>query len=184
MYRAITWHVQSLEIDLTDGDAIADAAKTAEIKPTTDPSFPGIFVRDTDVAEPIRGSIVTSGVSAVSAVPEVRNMLVELQRTIAATADAGIVVEGRDIGSVVLPNADLKLFITADPAARAARRAAEVGGDVAATEQSLLKRDHADSTRATSPLEMAPDAVLIDTTEMQLAEVIDHVLALIKDIHD
>jgi cytidylate kinase len=182
MYRAMTWYIQSLNVDLADGEAVAQAASGATIRPSTDPLLPGIWVGETDVSEPIRGPEVTGGVSAVSAVPSVRSILVELQREIANTATAGIVVEGRDIGSVVLPEASLKLFITADPAARAARRAAEVGGDIVQTQESLQKRDYADSTRATSPLEMAADAILIDTTQMQLAEVIDHVLALAKEI--
>lgn len=184
MYRAMTWFIQSQNIDLADPQAIAAAAKLADIRPSTDPVLPGIWVGEFDVSEPIRGAEVTAGVSAVSAVSEVRSLLVELQRHIANSVEVGIVVEGRDIGSVVLPESPLKLYITADPAARAARRAAEIGGDVIQTHESLLKRDHADSTRAVSPLEMAPDAVLIDTTHMQLAEVIDHVLALAKDLND
>ena len=184
MYRAMTWFIQNRDVDVNNSEAVAEAAKSAEIVPSTDPVLPGIWVGDTDVSEPIRGQQVTSAVSAVSAVPSVRQQLVELQREIAQTASAGIVVEGRDIGSAVLPGADLKLFITADPAARAARRAAEVGADLEQVQKSLLKRDHADSTRATSPLEMAHDAILLDTTHMQLAEVIDHVLALAKELND
>lgn len=184
MYRAMTWFIQDQQVDVSNPEAIAEAARSALINPSTDPVLPGIWVGDTDVSEPIRGDKVTGDVSAVSAVPSVRELLVELQRSIANSAQSGIVVEGRDIGSVVLPEANLKLYITADPAARAARRAAEIGGDVKQTEESLVKRDHADSTRATSPLEMAADAILIDTTHMQLAEVIDHVLALAKEIND
>ena len=184
MYRAMTWFIQDQQVDVSNPEAIAEAARSALINPSTDPVLPGIWVGDTDVSEPIRGDKVTGDVSAVSAVPSVRELLVELQRSIANSAQSGIVVEGRDIGSVVLPEANLKLYITADPAARAARRAAEIGGDVKQTEESLVKRDHADSTRATSPLELAADAILIDTTHMQLAEVIDHVLALAKEIND
>lgn len=184
MYRAMTWFIQDQQVEVSNPEAIAEAARSALINPSTDPVLPGIWVGDTDVSEPIRGEKVTGDVSAVSAVPSVRELLVELQRSIANSAQSGIVVEGRDIGSVVLPEANLKLYITADPAARAARRAAEIGGDVKQTEESLVKRDHADSTRATSPLEMADDAILIDTTHMQLAEVIDYVLALAKEIND
>jgi cytidylate kinase len=182
MYRAMTWWVQEHGIDPIDGDAVFDVAQVAQIKPSTDPAKPVIHVGDVDVSEPIRGELVTSAVSAVSAVPEVRALLVKLQRDIAQAAPNGIVVEGRDIGSVVLPDAHLKLYITADPEARAARRAAEVGDDISATQEKLVKRDQADSTRKVSPLEMAPDATLLDTTHMDLPEVVEHVLSLIAKL--
>ncbi len=182
MYRAMTWWVQQHGIDPIDGDAVFDVAKAAQIKPSTDPSNPVIFVGDVDVSGPIRGDEVTSAVSAVSAVPQVRTLLVELQREITDQAKQGIVVEGRDIGSVVLPNASLKLYLTADAQARAARRAAENGGEVLATQEKLIARDQADSTRKVSPLEMAPDATLVDTTHMELAEVVDQVLALVSKV--
>lgn len=183
MYRAMTWWVQEKGIDPIDGDAVMDVAKVAQIKPSTDPTNPVIFVGDVDVSEPIRGDAVTSAVSAVSAIPEVRALLVELQRKIATEAKNGIVVEGRDIGSVVLPDASLKLYLTADTSARAARRAAENGGEVAPTQEKLIARDQADSTRKVSPLEMAPDATLVDTTHMNLDEVVEYVLGLIKAIN-
>lgn len=182
MYRAITWWVLKKGIDPIDGDAVLDVAQVAVIKPSTDPNNPVIFVGDVDVSAPIRGEEVTGAVSAVSAIPEVRALLVDLQRKIASDAAKGIVVEGRDIGSVVLPDATLKLYLTADPQARAARRAAEVGGEVASTKEKLVARDQADSTRKVSPLEMAPDATLVDTTHMNLDEVVDYVLGLVKDI--
>ena len=184
MYRAMTWWALEKGVDPIDSDMVLDVAKAAQIKPGTDPSNPTIFVGQTDVAGPIRGDEVTSAVSAVSAIPEVRTILVELQRDIASGAENGIVVEGRDIGSVVLPDANLKLYITADPQARAARRAAENGSDVVATQEKLIKRDAADSTRKVSPLEMAPDAILVDTTHMELTEVVEHVLGLVKEISE
>ncbi len=182
MYRAMTWWVQEKGIDPIDGDAVMDVAKVAQIKPSTDPANPVIFVGNVDVSEPIRGDAVTSAVSEVSAIPEVRALLVELQRKIATEAKNGIVVEGRDIGSVVLPDASLKLYLTADSSARAARRAAENGGEVATTQEKLIARDQADSTRKVSPLEMAQDATLVDTTHMNLDEVVEYVLGLIKAI--
>ena len=182
MYRAMTWWVLEKGIDPIDGEMVFDVAKAAQIIPGTDPGNPTIQVGDTDVSGPIRGDLVTGAVSAVSAVPEVRALLVELQREISASAPKGIVVEGRDIGSVVLPDASLKLYITADPEARAARRAAENGQDVGSTQEKLIKRDQADSTRKVSPLEMATDATLLDTTHMNLDEVVDHVLGLIKGL--
>ena len=184
MYRAMTWYIQDLGIPLTAVEEIVVAAANAQILPSTDPVLPGIHVGETDVSDAIRGPEVTSGVSAVSAIPAIRAELVGLQRKIASQAGTGIVLEGRDIGSVVMPNAHLKLFITANAKTRAQRRATEVGADVTETQVSILQRDQADSTRATSPLEMAPDAILIDTTEMQLGDVIDRVLTLIKDIDD
>jgi cytidylate kinase len=182
MYRAMTWYLQDLGIPLNSVAEVVAAAPGAEIRPSTDPLIPGVHVGDTDVSDPIRGAEVTSAVSAVSAIPEIRAQLVELQRSIASQARSGIVLEGRDIGSVVMPKAQLKLFITADPQARAQRRAAEIDAEVSQIQESIFQRDQADSTRATSPLEIAPDAILIDTTDMQLAEVIDHVMQLIGDI--
>jgi cytidylate kinase len=106
--------------------------------------------------------------------------MVALQREIVARSNSGIVVEGRDICAVVLPDADVKLFITADPQARAARRAIEVGANMSDTNASMEKRDHADSTRAMSPLEIAKDATVIDTTYMELSDVISQVLDLAR----
>ena len=180
MYRAMTWFVQNRGIDVANTGAIAQIAPDANIEPSTDPNAPGITVDGIDVSEPIRGDEVTGGVSAVSAVPEVRALLVQLQRDIAHAATNGIVVEGRDIGPVVLPDADIQIFPTADESARAARRAAEVGGVAEDQQAKLAKRDHADSTRKVSPLAQASDAVVVDTTHMNLNEVIDHVVALAK----
>jgi CMP/dCMP kinase len=130
---------------------------------------------------------VTGAVSAVSAVPAVRQLLVELQRDEVAQAGAsGIVVEGRDIGTVVLPDAPVKIFLTADPAVRALRRAKEdsertnVHVSVADTEAALIARDEKDSTRASSPLTQAQDAIVVDTTELNLQQVIAEIVSQIK----
>ena len=118
--------------------------------------------------------------SAVSAVPEVRARLLVEQRD--AIGDGDIVVEGRDIGTTVAPGADVKVYLTADPSARATRRAAEqLGADVAATEQDLIRRDTIDSGRAASPLTMAADARHIDTTPYTLDEVVAQVVALVRE---
>ncbi|MCQ4210928.1 (d)CMP kinase [Streptomyces longispororuber] len=184
-YRAITWWMVHNGIDLTDQSAIAAVADKAEIVSGTDPSAPTITVDGTDVAGPIRTTDVTSKVSAVSAVPEVRARITELQRSTAAAAAAdgrGIVVEGRDIGTTVLPDADLKIFLTASPEARAARRSGELkGADVKATQEALIKRDQADSSRKTSPLAKADDAVEVDTTELTLQQVIECVVTLVEE---
>ncbi len=125
---------------------------------------------------------MNAAVSPVSAVPEVRARMVRLQREVieAARSGAGIVVEGRDIGSTVWPDAAVKVFLSADASARATRRAAEEGGsDVSATEQSLRARDEIDSGRAVSPLVRSDGAVHIDTTAYSLDEVIEQVVALV-----
>jgi CMP/dCMP kinase len=119
----------------------------------------------------IRGPEVTGAVSAVAAVPAVRELMVARQREMIANAGR-MVIEGRDIGSVVAPDADLKVFLTASEAARAARRSAEDAADVAATAADLARRDQLDSTRKTNPLAQAPDAVVLDTTELGIDEVV------------
>ncbi|MFJ5263071.1 (d)CMP kinase [Streptomyces sp. NPDC088387] len=181
-YRAITWWMVANGIDVDDPSAIADAAGKPEIVSGTDPKNPTIHVDGTDVAGPIRTQDVTSKVSAVSAVPEVRARITELQRTIAAGAADGIVVEGRDIGTTVLPDADLKIFLTASAEARAARRSGELkNADVNATRDALVKRDAADAGRKTSPLAKADDAVEVDTTELTLQQVIECVVTLVGE---
>lgn len=182
MYRAMTWWMLRAGVDLTDPAAIAARAGEPVIESGTDPLAPTIAVDGVDVALAIRTDAVTGAVSPVSAVPEVRARLLELQRAIIAAAAGGIVVEGRDIGSVVAPDARVKVYLTADPAARALRRAAEEGGsDVAATEQSLLARDRIDSGRATAPLVQADGAVHLDTTPYTLDEVVDLVVGLVAE---
>lgn len=181
-YRAITWWMLSNGVDVSDAAAVATAAGKPAIVSGTDPSAPTITVDGEDASGPIRTQEVTSNVSAVSAVPEVRALITALQRSIAATADGGIVVEGRDIGTTVLPDADLKVFLTASPEARAARRSGELkGADVAATKEALIKRDAADSGRKTSPLAKAGDAVEVDTTELTLDQVIECVVTLVEE---
>lgn len=181
-YRAITWWMVNNGIDMDDPSAIAAVAGKPEIVSGTDPSAPSITVDGTDVAGPIRTQEVTSKVSAVSAVPEVRTRITGLQRSIAAGAENGIVVEGRDIGTTVLPDADLKIFLTASPEARAARRNGELkGADVNATREALLKRDAADSSRKTSPLAKADDAVEVDTSDLTLQQVIECVVTLVEE---
>ncbi|MFH9549492.1 (d)CMP kinase [Streptomyces sp. NBC_00377] len=181
-YRAITWWMVNNGIDIEDPSAIAAVADKPEIVSGTDPAGPVITVDGTDVAGPIRTPEVTAKVSAVSAVPEVRARITELQRSLAASAEQGMVVEGRDIGTTVLPGADLKVFLTASPEARAARRSGELkGADVHSTREALIKRDTADSSRKTSPLAKADDAVEVDTTELTLNQVIECVVTLVEE---
>ncbi|WP_328316717.1 (d)CMP kinase [Streptomyces sp. NBC_00388] len=184
-YRAITWWMISNGIDVQDAAAVANASAKPSIVSGTDPAAPTITVDGADASGPIRTQEVTSKVSAVSAVPEVRTRITELQRDIAASAEGGIVVEGRDIGTTVLPDADLKVFLTASPEARAARRSGELKGsqaaDLAATRDALVKRDAADSSRKASPLAKADDAVEVDTTELTLQQVIECVVTLVEE---
>ncbi|MER5969977.1 (d)CMP kinase [Streptomyces sp. NPDC002055] len=184
-YRAITWWMLSNGVDIHDAAAVATASEKPVIVSGTDPAAPTIAVDGADAVGPIRTQEVTGAVSAVSAVPEVRARLTELQRSTAAAAERGIVVEGRDIGTTVLPDADLKIFLTASPEARAARRSGELKGkeatDLASTRDALVKRDAADSGRKTSPLAKADDAVEVDTTELTLEQVIECVVTLIEE---
>lgn len=183
-YRAITWWMLNNGVDVSDPERIAAQADRPVIVSGTDPQAPAISVDGTDAAGPIRTQEVTSAVSAVSAVPQVRARITELQRSIAAEARGGIVVEGRDIGTTVLPDADLKVFLTASPEARAARRSGELKGKdatgLAATQQALTERDKADSSRKTSPLKKADDAVEVDTTELTLEQVVECVVTLVE----
>ena len=183
MYRAVTWAMLEHAVDIDDPDAVAAAASGVRLEVGTDPRRPAIWADGVDVAGPIRGPDVTAAVSAVSAVPAVRRQLVALQREL--IGDGGVVVEGRDIGAVVAPDADLKVFLTAESAQRAARRHAETGGaadQVGATEADLARRDTLDSTRAASPLTQAADAVVVDTTELGLEDVIDRIVAMVKEL--
>jgi cytidylate kinase len=165
-------------VDFADPSSIAARAGEPEIVSGTDPEDPTIAVDGRDVATEIRSQSVTDHVSAVASVPEVRQRLLDLQRSI--IGDGGIVVEGRDIGSVVAPDADVKVYLTADPEARAARRTAENGAaSVEATQADLLRRDQIDSGRAVAPAMMPDGAVHLDTTPYTLDEVVDQVVALV-----
>ncbi|TMR31004.1 (d)CMP kinase [Nonomuraea zeae] len=180
MYRAMTWWMLEQGVDLADPAAIAARAGEPQIVSGTDPDAPAIHVDGVDVAGPIRQSDVTGAVSVVAAVPEVRVRLVALQREIAGAGD--IVIEGRDIGTVVCPEAAVKVYLTASAEARARRRSAEVAGStVEAQQAAMAKRDTLDSTRKTDPLSMADGAVELDTTALGLEEVIAEVLRLVAE---
>lgn len=183
MYRAVTWWALDQEVSEQD---IPDRLGECEITSGTDPLDPSITVNGVDVSVAIRTPEVTAAVSRYSAVPEVRAALVRMQRQVARDVAKGLVAEGRDLGTVVFPGADLKVYLTADVTARAQRRAAEDAqrghdADVAQTHESLAARDAADSGRTVSPLQIADDAVEVDATDMTLPEVIDHVAALVQE---
>jgi cytidylate kinase len=180
MYRAMTWWMLAHEVDVHDAAAVAGRVAEPVIDSGTDPLGPTISLDGDDVSEEIRSDVVNAHVSPVATVPEVRARLIALQRGVierALASGTGIVVEGRDIGTVVWPEAALKLYVTADPAARAARRALEEGGsDADAVRASLEARDRIDSTRG--GLAVPEGAVHVDTTPYTLAEVIDQVVQL------
>jgi CMP/dCMP kinase len=189
MYRALTLAV--LRAGLSGADPAAeDVALGAvpDLQSVVDPEAPRILLSGEDVEAEIRGPEVTAAVSAVSAVPTVRAALVERQRTIVADAvvDGGIVVEGRDIGSVVVPDAPLKVYLTASEHVRAARRGAQdrkAGrtGDIAVVLADVRRRDRLDSTRRTSPLQVASDAVVLDTDELSVDDVLAELLRLVRE---
>ncbi|MFI6099180.1 (d)CMP kinase [Lentzea sp. NPDC051213] len=188
MYRAITVAVLRAGVDPKDEVKVAEVADNAKLVVGTDPQKPGISLDGDDVSAEIRGPEVTLAVSPVSAARHVRELLVAQQRAIIADAVdhvGGIVVEGRDIGTVVSPDAPLKVYLTASADARAQRRtkqdnAAGRESTVDAVLKDVQRRDNYDSSRAVSPLKAADDAVEVDNTELDLAGTIAALLALVE----
>jgi CMP/dCMP kinase len=185
MYRAAAW------LALRDGIEPADTRRlTARLAATplevgTDPDTPTVQIDGVDVTRAVRGADVTAAVSAVSAVPAVRDIMVRRQRELIGAG--GIVVEGRDIGTTVAPDAPVKIFLTAEPSVRASRRLRQDGaatGDLAlaTTQADLLKRDSADSARTASPLTQASDATVLDSTELGIDEIVRQILARIDAV--
>jgi cytidylate kinase len=171
MYRSVTWAVLNAGVDPQDTDAVTKIVAEVDLEIGTDPLAPHFVANGTDVNAAIRGAEVTGAVSAVAAVPAVRRQLVALQRDIIDRAGR-VVVEGRDIASVVAPDADLKVYLTASAAARAQRRSAEDATDVDATAADLARRDTLDSSRAVDPLRQADDAIVVDTTGLGIDDVV------------
>lgn len=180
MYRVVTLAVLRAGIDLADEHAVGALAHDVDFSLGTDPERPDVRLAGEDVAAEIRGPEVTGAVSPVSAVPQVREVLVARQRRIIADAvedEGGIVVEGRDIGTTVAPESPLKIYLTASAEVRAARRntqdsAAGRASSVESARESVERRDRIDSTRAASPLRAAGDAVQVDTSELTIDQVI------------
>jgi cytidylate kinase len=181
MYRAATVAVLDAGVDPDDAEAVARVVAGAAIEVGTTAGEELVRVDGVDVATRIRGAEVTRAVSAVSAVPAVRRQLVDQQRSLVADRDA-VVVEGRDIGTVVLPDATLKIYLTAAPEARAARRALQLGirepAEVAALAADLRRRDEYDSSREDSPLRPAADAVIVDSTDLVQEQTVERVVGL------
>ena len=184
LYRGVAW--LALKKKASTPQQILTALSDSPLKFVGDPTNAQLFAGDVDITSQIRSAEVTNKVSEVSALPEVREVLLILQRKMIAQAQRGIVVEGRDIGTVVVPDAALKLFLTADLEARAIRRDAELvigqsSSQVEIVSQSLAQRDHTDSTRATSPLAMASDAIEIDSTSLNLEETAERIWELLRE---
>jgi CMP/dCMP kinase len=183
MYRAATLAVLNRDIDLADDAALAEAVAQSQIEISTDPHKAAVALDGIPVDAEIRSGPVTAAVSAVSAVPAIRALLVRAQRELIGAG--GIVVEGRDIGSVVWPSAVPKIYLTASATVRAQRRAGELGSGsdlaaVAAVADDIERRDRLDSTRAHSPLAMVEDAIEFDTTKLDIDEVVNRLVDIVR----
>ncbi|OBJ72589.1 (d)CMP kinase [Mycobacterium sp. 1274756.6] len=184
MYRIAALAVLRAGVDPADADAVAATVAAADISVGADVDTDRCYLAGEDVSEEIRGGAVTAVVSAVSAVPAVRDRLVALQRQLAGGPGA-VVVEGRDIGTVVLPDAHCKVFLTASAETRARRRndqniAAGLADDYPGVLADVRRRDHLDATRSTAPMRPADDAVIVDTSDMTQTQVIEHLLDLVN----
>ena len=178
LYRAVTW--VALEHNCIEAAEILKALKSAPIRFVSDPNSPDVFVGDTQITHAIRGTSVTENVSRISAMSQIREELLGIQRKIISQAPRGIVVEGRDIGTVVVPDAALKIYLTADLDARALRRENETDDKSVDVKTSLENRDSIDSTRTVSPLAMAFDAVEVDSTNLDLDETVERIWELLR----
>jgi cytidylate kinase len=183
MYRALTWWLLSQGADLADPAAIVARLDEPVITVATDPSAPRIMVNGQDIGEPIRTRAVSNAVSAVAAIPQVRTALISMQREIIATAvagGAGIVAEGRDIGTVVAPHAPVKVYLTASEAARARRRSADLASDPGASVATIQREQASRDRKDAGQMVMAADAVEIDTTALGLDEVVAEIVEMAR----
>ena len=178
MYRAVAAAVLRRDVDPADGEAVAAVAR--EVVEKIDVSGSLVCLEGIDVSEEIRGTAVTESVSTVAANPAVREVMVDRQQAWAAERD-GCVMEGRDITTVVLPAAEVRVYLYADAAVRARRRSGESGGSEAAVQAALRERDHRDSTRAHAPLQLAEGVREIDTTDRSVAGVVEEIMQMIDD---
>ena len=176
MYRALTWWLLERGVEVSDAGLVGELAAEPLIEVGTDPRAPWTRVNGADVSAAIRTREVTSAVSAVAAVPRVRARLIAQQRDIIAKTD-GIVAEGRDIGTVVAPDAPVKVFLTADSTARAGRRAGETSWSASSTQVEQDRRDRLDAAQSGK----ADDAVEIDSTQLDLDQVIDIIVRLARE---
>jgi cytidylate kinase len=179
MYRSVAWQATHRGIDLDDRAAVAEVARAIEIEFVPGAGGQRVVAQGTDVTEAIRSPRMSEGASIVSAYPEVREALVALQRRMGE--GGGVIMEGRDIGTVVFPDAEVKIYLDASLDERARRRHKELRakGEAITFEgvrEALRERDHRDSTRAHSPLRAAPDAVVIDSTTLTVAQIVDEIV--------
>lgn len=184
MYRIVTLAVLRSGVDPADAHAVAAVVGDVDLAVGFDPDVDRSYLSGEDVSAEIRGDRVTKAVSAVSAVPAVRAQLVARQREL-ADGPGSVVVEGRDIGTVVLPDAQVKVYLTASAEERARRRTEQnrAGGlpaDYDAVLADVRRRDHLDSTRAVSPLRAADDAIVVDSSDMTEEQVVDHLRTLVE----
>lgn len=182
MYRCVGYYAKINEVDMKDENALAELVDSMEISFDSDGN---VFINGNDVSTQIRANDISMLASNVSAFPSVRTRLVALQQKIAA--DKGFILDGRDIGTVVLPNAELKIFLVASVEARAKRRYDEYIGkgieaDFKEIYDDIEKRDYQDTHRETSPLKQADDAILVDTSDMNIDEVAAHVCGLLEQV--
>lgn len=180
MYRAATWLAMHLGVDRTDTDAVAALVRGASFELGVDPHESRVVINGIDVTRAIREPEVSAAVSSVATNLAVRAHLVAEQQRMIRSAERGIVAEGRDITTVVAPDADVRVLLVADPAARVARRQAELGAavDTEAVTDQVIRRDRDDSTVARFT-DAAPGVTVIDSTELSLAEVIEAICALV-----
>ncbi|MGB8860023.1 MAG: (d)CMP kinase [Ilumatobacteraceae bacterium] len=176
MYRAVTYAALARGLALDDQEAVGEFARQVPLEV----SEVGVFVDGLDATRAIRSPDVTALVSKVAANSEVRTEMRARQQEWAAEHGGGV-IEGRDIGSVVFPDADLKLYLTASPRTRAERRVAEAGGDVDVIEAAIAARDHSDSNRSDSPLTLADGSIMVDTTGLGIDEVLAHIESLMSN---
>ncbi|MCY7347152.1 MAG: (d)CMP kinase [Pyrinomonadaceae bacterium] len=187
MYRAVGLAVFESGKDFYDAETVARIARQSKIELIGEPDSLQVKLDGRDVSNEIRTNEVGQMASIVSAVPEVRVILVEHQRSLGRNSELGAVLDGRDIGTIVFPNADIKFFLTANPEARARRRYEEdkLRGRVTTYEETLAEinvRDERDVSRADSPLAIAEDAIVIDTSELNLTEVYETMLAIVREV--
>ena len=183
--RAVGYFVVSKNVSTTDGEAVAECLKLIQVEMKYVDGQQRVFINDEDVTDKIRTAEISMAASNVSAIPKVREFLFDLQQNIAKTNN--VVMDGRDIGTVVLPNADVKIFLTASPEERAKRRYKELieKGQNAVYEDVLadvITRDRNDSTRATAPLKQADDAVLVDTSDLDFEQSVEALYNIAKRI--
>lgn len=174
MYRAVTFAAIQSGLDLSDQESVSDLTQKSEMILTND----SVSINGMDATKAIRGEVVTAAVSAVAANSLVRTELRQRQRQWIADHNGGV-VEGRDIGSVVFPDATLKVYLTASPLVRAQRRVAQTGGVVEQIADAIATRDSQDSTRSDSPLLKTNDAITIDTSNRSIDQVLDQIVALL-----